>query len=389
MYQVSSQYRAAMSRSRQMVTRAIVRKAGKTLYGGRSLPILDGYVNVDGSRDTRRTVDMTIAPLLYDSPLSAEPAFPFSETATTPLGTAGQEVHIMRGLVYPRGGTEWVPLGVFRIDEVAGDLVGSEPVRVSGVDRAAWVVDDRFLTPRTVSGPSAVSIIQQLIAESISNADVAVLTSADRRVGPTVIERDRWKDGIQALADSIGCVVYVDPSGRFVIADAPTVEDDPVWRLHPGPDGVVVRADTSRSRANVWNAVSVTGATPEGSDSPVSAFVVDGPFSPTAYGDPSLGYYGKRPQFMSIPSLTNRGQCVRAAYARLARVTGAARVVNVQAAPLYPLDADDIIDITADPQRGISTTERHIVDTIRVPLTSTSGSFTLTTRGIGNLEDAA
>jgi hypothetical protein len=389
-YRVSSQYRAAMSRSRQMVTRAIVRKAGKTLYGGRSLPVLDGFITVDGSADVRRTLDMTVAPLLYDSPLSAEPAFPYQETATTPLGTAGQEVHIMRGLVYPRGGIEWVPLGVFRIDDVAGDLVGSAPVRVTGPDRAAWVIDDRLLAPRTVSGPSAVSIIQQLIAESIGDAEVAVLTSADRRVGPTVIERDRWKDGVRALADSIGCVVYADQAGRFVIADAPRLTDEPVWRLHPGPDGVVVGVDTRRSRSDVWNAVAVTGDTPEGATEPVSAFVVDDfPGSPTAYGDPSKGYYGRRPQFMAIPSLTTRAQCVNAALARLARVTGAGKVVSVQSAPLYPLDADDVIDITADHRRGVLTTDRHIVDTIRVPLTATSGPFTLTTRGIGTLEEAS
>ncbi len=386
-YPVSNAYRAAMPRTRQMLTRATVRRAGVTLYGGKSLPILEGFVTVDGGNAVRRTVDLTIPPLLYRSPRVAESSFPYMETIDTPLGTSGQELTVTRGLVYPDGSIEWVPLGVFRIDNVVGDLVGDEPVTLSGVDRAAWVVDDRFLAPRTVSGPSAVNIIQNLIRESYSTAEVAVLTAADRRVGPTVIERDRWQDGVKALADSIGCIVYVDVTGRFVIADSPTLDTPPVWRLHAGRDGVVVRASTRRTRADVWNAVSVSGATPDGAEHPVTAAEVDDrPGSPTRYGDPATGAWGKRPQFMAIPSLVTAMQCRRAALARLARTTGLARVVTVESAPLYMLDADDVVDITADEDRAVSTTDRHMVDTLRVPVTATSGPFTLGTRDLGQTE---
>lgn len=388
-YLVSEQYRRAMSRPRQMTTRAVVRAGGRTLYNGRSLPILDGDVSVDGSSPVRRTVSFAVAPLMHDA--NRRPgveAFPFTETQDTPLGTRGQEVHVSRGLVYPDGGIEWVPQGVFRIDDVAGDLMGSAPVTVTGPDRAAWVVDDRLLAPRTVEGPSAVSIIQNLIRESIADAEVAVVTSADRRVWPTVIERDRWADGVQALADSIGCVVYADVSGRFVIADAPTLSTRPAWRLHAGPDGVAVSANARRTRSDVYNAVVCTGATLEGMEKPVSAHVVDSvEGSPTRYGDPSTGAWGRRPQFMSIPSLTTDEQCWRAAWARLAKVTGAGRVVSVESAPLYMLDADDIVDITGDHRRAATTTERHIIDKMRVPLTSKSGAFRLETRDLGRVTE--
>lgn len=388
-YQVTETYRRAMRRSRRMVTRAVVRAGGKALYGGKSLPVLDGTVDVDGSRAARRSVEFAVAPLLYEDRFSALEAFPFEEAEDTPLGTRGQEVYISRGLVYPDGGIEWVPQGVFRIDDVAGSLTGSEPVSISGPDRTAWVVDDRLLAPRTIQGPSAVALIQALIHESISEADIAVVTSADRRVGPTVIERDRWADGVKALADSIGCVVYADVTGRFVIADAPTLDTAPSWRLHAGPDGVVVGANARRTRADVYNAVVCTGATPEGATEPTSAYVVDSvEGSPTLYGDPSTGAWGKRPQYMAIPSLTTAEQCWRAAWARLARVTGAGKVVTVESAPLYMLDADDVVDITADHRRTATTTDRHIIDKMRVPLTASSGSFRLETRDLGRVAES-
>lgn len=386
MWAVSDAYRDALTRPHRVAFRATVRKGPQALYGGRSLPVTGGSITVSSNGAVRRTCDLTIAPRLPGGPFQDEPAFPREELADTPLGTRGQEITIRAGLVYAGGRTEWVPVGVFRIDDVDGSLLGRAGVRVAGVSREAWPVDDRFHAPRTIAGPSAVAIIRDLILESYANAEVAVTTRADRRVPPTVIERDRWKDGIQALTESLGCVVYADPTGRFVIADAPTLNTEPVWRFQAGPGGILLDAGERRSRAEVYNAWVVTGATPGGAAAPVQGVALDTVrLSPTRYGDVRDGAWGRKPRFMSIPSLTTDEQCARVAQARLAKTTGAGSSLDLTSVPLFPLEAGDVVDVVTDHRRPVGSISRHIVDDITLPLVA-GGAFSASTRDLGRVD---
>lgn len=385
MWVVSDAYLDAVTRPHQMIFRATVARGGVPLYGGRSLPVTGGSVTVRSRSHVRRTCELTIAPRLPGDLFRDEPTFPATRTGTEPLGTDGQEITLRSGLVYAGGRVEWVPLGAFRIDQVAGSLLGRTGVQVSGVDRVAWVVDDRFHSPRTLRGPSAVAIIRDLILESLPGADVAILTTADRRVPPTVVDRDRWADGIAALADSIGCIVYADPTGRFVIADAPTLDSAPVFRFRAGPGGVLLDATGSTSRDPVYNAAVVTGATPDGADAPVQGEAVDDRIgSPTRYGDPGSGAWGMKPHFRAIPSLTNRMQCERVARADVARLTGAGSSLGLTSVPLFPLEGGDVVDVVTDHTSPVTSISRHIVDELTIPLVA-GGRFGATTRDLGEV----
>lgn len=387
MWVVSDAYRAALARPHRIVSRATVAKGGAPLYSGRSLPVIGGAITVTSRGSVRRSCDLTIAPRLPGRVFEDEPALPREELADTPLGTRGQEITVRTGLVYAGGRTEWIPTGVFRIDDVEGSLLDRTGVRVAGVSREAWPIDDRFRTPRTLSGPSAVAIIRDLIRESYSAAEVAITTRRDRRVPPTVVERDRWADGIASLADSLGCVVYADPTGRFVIADAPTLTTDPVWRFQAGPGGILLDAGARRSRAPVYNAWVVEGATPGGAESPVRGEAVDlSPTSPTRFGDPSTGAWGRKPRFLSIPSLTNSGQCQTVAAAQLGKTTGAGTRLDLTSVPLFPLEGGDVIDVVTDHTRVSQSISRHIVDEISVPLVA-GGGFVASTRDLGEVTE--
>lgn len=387
MWAVSDAFRAAVAGPHQVRYRATVRKGRQALYGGRSLPVTGGGIKVSSSGAVRRSCDLTIAPRLPGRVFEDEPAFPREELADTPLGTRGQEITIRAGLVYSGGRTEWVPVGVFRIDDAAGSLLDRSGVRIAGVSREGFVVDDRLLSPRTISGPSAVAIIRDLILESYADAEVAVTTRADRRVPPTVIERDRWKDGVQALAESLGCVVYADPTGRFVIADAPTLDTGPVWRFQAGPGGILLDATARRSRAEVYNAWVATGATPDGAAAPVQGEALDTVrLSPTRYGDVRDGAWGKKPRYLSIPSLTTNEQCARVARAQLGKTTGAGTTLDLTSVPLFPLEAGDVVDVVTDHRRPVQSISRHIVDDIAIPLTA-GGAFSATTRDLGRVDE--
>ncbi|MFE6237485.1 DUF5047 domain-containing protein [Cellulosimicrobium sp. NPDC057862] len=374
-----------MPRPHQKIFRATVTKGGVPLYGGRALPVTGGSITVSSRSHVRRTCDLTIAPRLPGALFRDEPALPVTRTGVEPLGTDGQEITVRSGLVYAGGRTEWVPLGVFRVDEAAGSLLSRTGVRVSGVSREAWVIDDRFAAPRTLAGPSAVAIIRDLILESFSAAEVAVTTRQDRRVGPTVVERDRWDEGVARLAESIGCVAYADPTGRFVIADAPTLASSPVWRFQAGPGGVLLDAAGRRTRDPVSNRFVVTGSTPAGADAPVRGVATDtSPTSPTRFGDPSTGAWGRKTRFMAIPSLTSSRQCQRVAWAQLAKVVGAGTTLDLTSVPLDALEGGDVVDVVTDHERVVQTISRHVVDDLTIPLVA-GGTFRASTRDLGEV----
>lgn len=386
MWVVSDAYRAAIARPHQVITRATVAKGGQPLYAGKALPVVGGSVTVSSGSAVRRTCDLVIAPRLPGERFRDEPAFPLEAeiAASTPLGTDGQEVTVRSGLVYPSGRIEWVPLGVFRVDDVAGSLMDRTPVAVSGVSREAWQVDDTFATPRVLQGASTVAVIRDLILESYSRAEVAVLTRADRRLTPTLVDRDRW-GAVTDLADSLGCVVYADAEGRYVIAAAPTLRSRPSFTFRAGPGGIATDVAGRRTRRPIFNQVAVVGSTPEGDTEPVLGVATDDRAgSRTRFGDPADGAWGRKTLHVSQSALTSDVACEGVARATLARVTGAGSTLDVTAVPLYPLDAGDVVDVVADHRNPVRSVSRHIVDDFTIPLTA-GERFSVSTRDLGEV----
>lgn len=381
MWPVSDTYRAALAGPHRIQTRADVLKAGQVLYSG--LPVTGGTVTVDARSITRRGCSLTLAPRLRTSTYQDIPTFPRVREGAL-LGTDGHEVRLRQGLVYPGGRTEWIPVGVFRVDDLDGSLLGRGTVSLHGVSREAWVADDRFVAPRTLSGPSAVAIIRGLILQSFAAAEITVLTRADRPVRPMVVDEDRW-GAITTLADSIGAVVYADPTGRFVIANGPRINRDPVWQFRAGPGGIMVDTTGRRSRDGVYNRVVVSGQTPQGATAPVRAAASDlDPTSPTRFGDPSTGAWGRRTKYMHIPSLTRSTQCERVAQMHLARVTGAGSQLDISAVPVAALEALDVVTVVTDHENVTGTISRHIIDRFTLPLTP-GRAFPVTTRDLGRV----
>src|SRR5665647_1424695 len=250
MLSVSAGFLAALASPQQVTVRADVNKAGVRLFSG--LPVLGGGVDVDAGSITRRRLSLDLAPRMATGTYMDRPTLP--STPGDPLGHYGQEITVQWGLTYPDGATEWVPLGVFRIDSAKGSILGDGAVRVVGVSREAFVADARFTAPYTASSPSCTSLIATLIHEVLPSVEVVVSASMDRRVPRTTWDEDRW-GAITDLARSIAAIVYADPYGRFMIADAPTVNTPPVWTVAAGPGGVLVTADASSSRDRIYNRI--------------------------------------------------------------------------------------------------------------------------------------
>jgi hypothetical protein len=88
-----------------------------------ALDHIGGSVQVDRGSQCRRTCTVTVADITL-----------IPRTPTDKLSIYGATLRISRGVAYSDGTKELVPLGVFRVDEVSGD-VDEGPVTIQG---KAW-----------------------------------------------------------------------------------------------------------------------------------------------------------------------------------------------------------------------------------------------------------
>lgn len=340
----------------QQIRRSHSRLIRGTAYGPtgtlEGLPISGGSVVVDSGDQVRRTATVSIAdPSLW-------PANP-----TDLLSPWGAELQIDYGIVIPGRATWWVPL----IRGVVADANRARPVSsgdgavvLALSDRSVRVAEDRFDAPvQTVSGATVVGEITRLIQETLPAAAVVDHTGSTQVAPVMEIERERWSDGVEKLADSIGAEVFCDPVGVFVIRPQPTLTNAVVWDISSGARGILVAKRDRRSREKVYNRVIAVGERTDGTPPVRSAVSDTDPLSPTRYGGP----FGRKPKYYNSPLLTTVGQCTAAATSILERSKGAGATVTLDVIVNPALDAGDVIRVTDDGAK-----QTHIVDRLEVPL---------------------
>lgn len=342
--------------AQEVVTRSHSIKIRGIAYGATvgmldNLPISGGTVTVDATSQVRRTATVKIGrPDLWP----VNPA-----DVLSPLGS---ELQIDFGIVLGHSVVEWVPL----IRGVIGDADRERPmvngdgaITLNLEDRSSKVAEDRLDAPaQTVAGATVVAEITRLIQETLPGVTVTDLTGSTQ-VAPTLdIERERWTDGIEKLADSIGAEVFADPLGDFVIRPQPQITDASVWEVRSGRGGILIAKHEKLTRQNVYNRVVAFGQRTDGTP-PVRAAVADtDPNSPTYYG----GVFGRKPRFYSSPLLTTTQQCIDAATALLERVRGMQASVDLQAIVNPALDAGDVVTV-----RDAGQAQNHIIDRVTIP----------------------
>jgi hypothetical protein len=322
----------------------------------------DGSVIVDRTADHRRQLSLTLSNALL-----------YPQTPVDPVAPYGAEVVVKLGIRQANGSQVLVQLGVFRIEDASRDTPGGG-VTITGWDRSRQLLDERFLAPRKFAATQAVTLIQQLITEVYPDA-VFIVTTADTTMIPKhVVDRDRWAE-VQRLAQVIGCEVYPDEQGRWVIQDVPNpATAQVVWTVDAGENGVLIQLTDTVSREGAPNIVVVNGEPKDGS-TPVKSALPHGYdtdiTSPTYY----LGAYGEVPRFYTSPHITTQAQANRVADALLSDHIGLARTISFGIVPNPALEAGDLITV----RRPDGTAEQHIIDMLEVPL-SPSGVMTGETR---------
>ncbi|WPO74035.1 DUF5047 domain-containing protein [Streptomyces sp. KN37] len=318
-----------------------------------------GSVTVDRGQAIRRTCTVTCA----------DPSL-IPRTPTDQLATYGARLRVARGVEYGDGTSELVPLGVFRLDSVDGDVTDG-PVNLQGKGLECAVADDKFTEPYRATG-TVVGAVTALIQRSLPEADV-LSTITDTPIGSRTfdVEADPWA-GAQEIAAAAGAEVYTNADGVFVIATLPDLlTTEPIWAIEAVEGGVYISGNRAMSSDDVYNGVLARGENTSDDAPPVSALVVDNDASsPTYWGGP----FGRRPKFYSSSTLTTVNACTQAAGLELAKAKAPNASGDISSLPNPALEPGDVLRVThPDGSR-----ELHQVASFSVPLDE-GGDFPIMT----------
>lgn len=333
--------------------------SGGILYGG--LPFTDGTVSADRGSDCRYTLGLTV-------PIAA---LPF-ESADL-LAPFGNRLAVYSGLTYPDGSTAVIPVGLYRIEDVSGDM-DRGPISINAKGLEAAIIDDKFTAPRNFPATTdLVSTVTALIQETLPTAAVTSLVSGSPTIATKTWDADsgRW-DAIKEMAASVGCEVYADAVGAFTIAPIPDIDTATVdWDVEAGEGGVLVKEVWNTTRDGVYNAVLAVGENTSDNSAPTSSLVTDTDIaSATYYGGP----FGKRPFRYSSSLITSSGQAQVVAIAKLRDLRAPNTSVDLSAIPNAGLEPGDCLRVVS----GNGMTDLHLVQSLSLALTE-DGDFPIKT----------
>jgi hypothetical protein len=304
MWKTSDSYNSALvSGSRRWSTKVEV------LYSDAVVTTLTG--TIDGAVDidevaVRRSLNFT----MVDTDGTLTPA-----GASDLLAPKGTEIRVHRGLTLPDGTTEFVPLGVFGVNEpvVRAHQPGTI-IAIKAFDRVDAIRSRRFTAPwRVAAGTPTYQAISDIIT---SRLNVPVRSTITGNTTTEVVYdelSDPW-DAVRDIASADSLVAYFDPLGTVIIA--PDAEADTGVLYSPSIDSLFIQAERTIKSDKTYSGVIVKGEHPDVDPIRVELWD-DDPKSPTYY----LGPFGARPYGFTSPLLTTVDQATAAAETILARVT--------------------------------------------------------------------
>jgi hypothetical protein len=316
------------------------------------IAVSSGSVTVDAKSDVRRTLSLTVP----------DPAM------LTLLDPYACDLRVWRGMVFGNGVEEWVPVGLYRVWEVAFDQPTLE-IAVTGQDRGALVASDEFVDPYT---SLAAAVIVDEIGDILTDAGFTGLddnTGLTDTVGEAVTwDGNRW-EAINKLADALDATCYFDAIGAPILQ--PAQPGSSVWAVDAGESGVLVKSSAAVTRDGTYNCVIAEGESPN-ADTPIRAVEKDLDTDSPTYWDGTFGHAVTR-QSSAVWNTQNKAD--RAAVRLLRESIGKVRTVQLSTIPNPALEAGDTITV----EYGDGTTEDLVIDGYTLPLVG-GGDFPVITR---------
>jgi hypothetical protein len=271
----------------------------------------------------------------------------------------GNNLRIWRGVRYPDGTEELVPLITGRIARSSG----SWPNLSVSVYDFGWVIARaRVEQPYVISaGENVVTAVTNLLADRFGSLQFN-FPSTTQTTPLIVLEEsaDPW-DQAYRMTEAIGRRLHFNPLAVPQMADETAPVVDAVWSYQEGPDALIVDLELDLDVEGHYNAVIVTGESPE-LDVPVRAVAYNtDPSSPTQWGGP----FGKVPMFYSSEFITTTAQAQQTANSMLLKELGMEAQIQVTGL-VNP--AHEVGDLVAIRRLASGVDANYYLDNVTIPL---------------------
>lgn len=328
---------------------------------GTRIPIIGGDVILDGTAAVRSTLDLVTTG-----------AGMWPTRADSLLAPYGNEIFIERGLFYRDDLVEYKSLGYFRINTPEQEDPPDGPIRITGKDRMGVIVKARLISPvQFLAGASLGYVVTTLVQQVYPSAIVEWDDATDEVVltRSLIADDDRY-EFLDKLVRSSGKIWYWDHRGVLVIKTAPSATT-PVWDIHAGPGGVLLKVSRRLTDEDVVNAVVASGEAVDSYDPPRGVAYDSNPLSPTYYS----GRFGPVPGFLTSAAISTKAQAEAAAEAELRRRMGLPYNMDLSAVPNPALEPYDCVSVRV----GREGRRTFVLDSLTIPLTDAQ-AMTASTR---------
>ena len=352
MINVSSRFVTTVQVSHQVLYSAVVSNPAGTPLA--SLQLVGGTVTASSKQLIRRSASVTLT----------DPSGVLTARNVGDLLTPnGNEIALQRGVTYPDGSTELVPLGVFGITKYGLTVSGgSLLITLEGQDRARRVSRSPFSDVYAIpAGTNTGTAIKNLVSLNLPTATFSFMpVTATLPLTTYDAGADPWTAAV-TLAAGLGAEVFFDANGVCALQPVPDPATGAVaFAFADGPAGVASAWTKTFDDSNAANSIVVTGEAP-GTLATVSAIAQDNdPASPTYVGGP----YGVVTRLIVDRTITTTGQAQTRANAELLIAQGLSLQVQGDVLVLPMLEPGDIATITS-PRAGIH--GQFVLDGLTIP----------------------
>lgn len=361
----SAQWDQVVSMSHRQRTRVSVRYGGQTIVP--DLAVESGEVVFDRSALIRgrcrvRLSEPTLVPV----------------DSTSPLSPFGAELVVERGIVYSDGTEEMMPWGVFPIQESTVDGRGLV-TELSCMDRSQLISDARLESELTIAaGFSLDFVIFVVLTQAMPGLIESISVEPSTFTVPAMVctvDEDPWRFAVE-LAQSGGCELAADETGRITLRAEPIGQQEPSWSVTDGEGGILTDLSVSMTRNGAANRVVAVGRSPSAQYRAVATD--NDPSSPTFYDGP-FGRKTLSPNVESV-AITSTNQAQAAANARLAKVRGVPKQITFDAIPNPAVQLSDSVHV----RRSGLVDEIHVLDRLALSLDA-GGRLSAATRQVATL----
>lgn len=364
MYAISDKFKAALVKSHVVVSKAEV--YGPTGSYLASLELIDGQVTVDDV-ELRRRYNLAIVDENYvpDTTFGADP------NASLLNPELGNEIKLYRGIDF-RDGTapEYVPLGVFSIDDVQLDDSGQGlHIRVEGFDRSKKLSDAAMANTYNIANGTNVKTALQNLALfrypdiTFSAAWVAYTTTATLPSTTLITGDNPWNKIVKLGLEALGADIYFDVNGDLTIVPVadPSLGGATVWTYMEGSEATFLYINKRVTTQDSPNHIIVFGEHPDNT-APIRGEAFDSnPASPTYY----LGPYGDRVKTYEGQAVKDATQATAWATAILNKTLGVSELVRFNAIVNPAHEVGDMIGIDRSRSKVSSI---YVIDKLTIPL---------------------